>query len=38
MSDTYTISKEVLNTIFKEVVSETALLEKKILNILAQYY
>lgn len=29
MSDTYTISKEVLNTIFKEIVSETALLEKK---------
>ena len=29
MSDTYTISKDVIDTIFKEIVSETAVLEKR---------
>ena len=29
MSDTYTISKDVINTILKEIVSETAVLEKR---------
>ncbi len=32
MSNTYTISKDVIDTIFKEIVSETAVLEKRNAN------